>query len=81
MSKNMRDQHLLVLGSSTKVDPNKNGNNGQSAAGDIADIWLVKLNVQGQTIWEKRYGFNGFDAGVSIQEFQGEYYLLALKKH
>ncbi|MEL7533255.1 MAG: hypothetical protein AAFN10_18225 [Bacteroidota bacterium] len=71
------DQHLLVLGSSTQVDPNKNGGNGQATTGDIADIWLVKLNDQGQLLWEKRYGFNGFDAGVSIQEYAGEYYLLA----
>ncbi|MEM6346833.1 MAG: hypothetical protein AAF927_23295 [Bacteroidota bacterium] len=72
------DQHLLVLGSSTTVDPNKNGSNGQALAGDVADIWLVKLNNQGQTLWEKRYGFNGFDAGVAIQEYEGEYYLLAV---
>lgn len=72
------DQHILVLGSTTKVDPNKNGSNGQAAATDLSDIWLVKLDGQGQIVWEKRYGFSGFDAGIAIQEFSNEYYLLAV---
>ena len=31
-----------------------------------ADVWALKINTQGNILWEKTYGGNSFDAGLDI---------------
>ena len=41
------------------------------------DVWLLKLNFQGDTLWTKTYGDTGDDRGCSIQQTQDGGYIVA----
>ncbi|WP_107037336.1 T9SS type A sorting domain-containing protein [Brumimicrobium mesophilum] len=58
------DNHLMVLATSdsgndgNKTTTNKGGN----------DIWLIKLDLQGNEIWQKSYGGSGGDYAINLLE-------------
>lgn len=40
------------------------------------DIWLLKLNTLGDTIWSKIYGGSGYDSGKDVLEVDGGGYVI-----
>ncbi len=45
--------------------------------GDVnGDIWLIKINTFGDTIWTKTFGGSGWDGGNSIQQTNDGGYIL-----
>ncbi|MBI1837312.1 MAG: T9SS type A sorting domain-containing protein [Flavobacteriia bacterium] len=53
--------------SSTKTDPNF-GNN---------DIWIIKMDINSNIIWDKTIGGDGSDAGIDIVELQSGNFILS----
>lgn len=62
---------FLIVGDSRSVDTDVLYNNG------AADIWIIKINADGQLIWEKTYGGTSFDGVQSIQKTLNNYYIVA----
>ena len=40
------------------------------------DVWLIKTNADGDTLWTKTIGGSGNDAGYSVQQTIDEGYIL-----
>ncbi len=44
------------------------------------DIWLLKTDANGDTLWTKTYGGSGYDLGLSVQQtFDGGYIIVGTK--
>ncbi|WP_320554487.1 hypothetical protein [Winogradskyella aquimaris] len=43
----------------------------------LQDYWLVKLDANGNIIWEKSFGYQGADSGISIIETSDQGFLLS----
>jgi len=56
------DGGYIVVGNTNSNDGDVSGNNGAS------DIWIVKLNENGNIIWENSYGGPNAEEGASIQQ-------------
>src|SRR5690554_2929709 len=68
------DDHILVLASS---ESNVTGNKTTISNGAM-DLWLIKLDLQGNEIWQKNYGGSGVEYGRQILEkSDGTFVLLA----
>ncbi|RLD69767.1 MAG: hypothetical protein DRI87_09220, partial [Bacteroidetes bacterium] len=53
---NINNYYYYILGSTASTDGDvQSGNNG------FNDIWVVKINSQGDIIWENTYGCQGYD--------------------
>lgn len=64
------DNQFLIAGNSRSADVNVSQNRGSS------DIWLIKINGDGDLIWEKSYGGSNFEiANKIIKGNQGNFYL------
>lgn len=55
------DNNFVIVGDTRSTDKNVSQNNGG------ADIWLIKIDDNGNLIWEKSIGASGFDAARSIK--------------
>ena len=64
------DGGYALLGSSTSNDGDVSNNSGS------VDLWLAKLNVSGDIVWQNSFGFLGIDSGTSIIETADGGYLL-----
>ena len=53
------DGNFLIIGDSRSSDLDVSANNG------IADLWMVKIDVSGNLLWDKSIGGTNFDAGRS----------------
>ncbi|MGB1042085.1 MAG: hypothetical protein ACPGU6_01710 [Tenacibaculum sp.] len=56
------DGNFIIIGDTRSTDKDVSANNGG------ADLWAIKINTNGDLIWQKNYGGNSFDAGRSIQK-------------
>ena len=65
------DGNYVLVGDTRSSDKDIASNHGG------ADIWVVKINVEGAIIWEKTFGGTGFDAGRAIAKSQTGGYILA----
>jgi len=52
------------------------GSTASKGAGQ-SDLWLVKTNAMGKVIWERTFGGNKFDAGISILQTQDGGFIIA----
>lgn len=55
------DNNFVIVGDTRSSDKNVSQNNGG------ADIWLIKIDNNGNLLWEKTIGSSGFDAARSIK--------------
>ena len=67
------DGGYIIAGSSTSTDGDVHGNHSTY----IADFWIVKLNVNGDTLWTKCYGGSDRDFAQSIQQTTDDGYIVA----
>ena len=65
------DGNLIILGESRSNDQDISVQNGG------ADAWIVKVDLNGNILWEKTYGGTAFDAARSIVEDRDGGYLIA----
>ncbi len=56
------DNGFVIIGYSDSSDLDVSVNNG------FRDFWIIKLDPNGQLLWEKSYGFSGNDEGFNIKE-------------
>ncbi|MCX6183863.1 MAG: T9SS type A sorting domain-containing protein [Flavobacterium sp.] len=54
------DGGYIVAGYTSSNEGDVSGNNG------LTDYWVVKLNIQGELVWQKTLGGSDSDAGISI---------------
>ncbi|TAI47458.1 hypothetical protein [Flagellimonas allohymeniacidonis] len=55
------DGAYVIVGNTFSVDIDISKNNGES------DVWLIKVDDQGNLVWEKTYGGTAFDAAQSVK--------------
>lgn len=65
------DGGYAVIGSSFSNDQEVSGNNGQN------DYWLAKLDATGNIIWQKSFGYQGADYGISVIQTNDSGYLVS----
>ena len=65
------DNNFIILGNTRSTDQNISNNNGG------ADIWLIKIDINGNLIWEKSIGGSGFDVGRSIHKTANNGFLIS----
>jgi len=64
------DGGYAILGSSFSNDQDVSGNNGQE------DYWLAKLDPSGNIMWQKSFGYQGSDSGISVIQTTDSGYLV-----
>lgn len=64
------DGGYAIIGTSDSNDFDVSGNNG------FQDYWFVKLDALGNISWQKSYGFQGNDTGISVIQTSDQGYLL-----
>ena len=60
------DGGYVIVGNTFSSDTQVTKNNGQS------DVWLIKIDDNGQLLWEKSFGGSGFEAAHSVRPTQDE---------
>ena len=65
------DGNFLLIGSSESEDFDINNSNGSY------DVWIVKIDTQGQMLWEKSFGGSGIDNGYAAVKTTDGNYLIA----
>jgi hypothetical protein len=66
------DGGYLIVGLTTSNDGDVSGNNG-----GLADIWVLKLNINGLIQWQKCLGGSSYDAAYSVIEISTGGYMIA----
>ncbi|MDO1502022.1 hypothetical protein Q2T40_17950 [Winogradskyella maritima] len=64
------DGGFAILGTSSSNDGDVSGNSG------FQDYWLAKLDTSGNLQWQKSYGFQGNDNGISVIQTNDSGYLI-----
>lgn len=62
--------NLMILGKTFSDDVDVSQNKGQ------ADAWLIKIDSEGNLLWEKTYGGSSFDSGHAITNSQDGGYII-----
>lgn len=57
----LNDGSYIIIGNAFSADTQVTNNKGQS------DIWLIKIDDDGELLWEKSIGGSGFDAAHSVR--------------
>lgn len=61
------DGNYLIVGDTRSSDFDVSINNG------AADLWLIKINPEGNLLWEKNYGGSSFDVARSIENVNNSF--------
>lgn len=56
------DGNFIIVGDTRSSDKKVSKNNGG------ADLWVVKINIDGELLWEKNFGGSSFDVARSINK-------------
>ncbi len=64
------DGGYIAIGESWSDDGDVNGHIGSA---DTCDVWVVKLDANGNIQWERSYGGTHYDFGTQIDEVNGGY--------
>ncbi|WP_422090112.1 hypothetical protein [Tenacibaculum ovolyticum] len=56
------DGNFIIIGDTRSENKDVSKNNGG------ADLWVIKINTDGNLIWEKNYGGSSFDVGRSVHK-------------
>jgi len=65
------DGNFVIIGDTRSSDKDVSFNNG------AADIWMIKINTDGNLIWEKTFGGTAFDVARSITKTQDNGFLIS----
>ena len=65
------DGGYALLGYSDSTDGDVSSNNGNR------DFWLVKITASGVLTWQKSFGYEGLDEGVSVIETSDNHLMLS----
>ena len=65
------DGKFLIVGNTRSHDTDVSLNNG------AADVWVVKINPDGELLWEKTFGGSSFDSAQAIHKTQNNDYIIA----
>ena len=65
------DNNFIVVGNTRSSDKDVTKNNGG------ADVWLLKINTEGNLIWEKTIGGSSFDIANSISKTQDDNFIIS----
>ena len=65
------DGNFLIAGDSRSNDIDLSTNNG------AADVWIIKINSDGDLLWEKTFGGSSFDGVKAIYKTQNNEFLVA----
>tara|TARA_R100001369_G_scaffold64192_1_gene91472 strand:+ start:40402 stop:41688 length:1287 start_codon:yes stop_codon:yes gene_type:complete len=66
-----QDGGYAILGTSISNDGDVSGNSG------MQDYWLAKLNSTGAILWQKSFGYQGADSGISVIQTNDLGYLIS----
>lgn len=66
-----QDGGYAILGFSFSDDEDVSNNAG------LEDYWLAKLDANGTMLWQKSYGYQGTDTGVSVVQTNDQSYLIS----
>ena len=58
------DGNFIIVGDTRSADKDVSNNNG------AADVWIIKMNTDGNLIWEKTIGGTSFDVARSVSKTQ-----------
>lgn len=56
------DGNFIIIGDTRSTNKDVTQNNGG------ADLWAIKIDIEGNLLWQKNYGGNSFDVGRSIHK-------------
>lgn len=65
------DGNYLIVGDTRSNDVDVSSNNG------AADIWAIKINTNGDLVWEKTFGGSSFDGVQAIHKTQNGGFIIA----
>ena len=65
------DNHFLLVGETSSTDKDVGNQNGG------ADIWVLKIDTDGNIVWQKTFGGTHFDVGKSIKSTEDGGFLIA----
>jgi hypothetical protein len=65
------DGQFLIVGDTRSQDINVSNNNG------AADVWIIKMNTDGNLIWEKTIGGTSFDVARSVSKTQDNGFVIS----
>ena len=65
-----RDGGFIIIGTTTSTDGDVPANQGGS------DIWLIKLDLEGEIEWSQTFGGKGDDRGTAVIPLEGGGYLI-----
>ena len=65
------DENYLIVGNTRSNDEDVSLNKG------AADLWVIKINNDGDLLWEKNLGGSSFDAGRSISKTQDNSFIIS----
>lgn len=65
------DGNIIIVGDTRSSDANVSINNG------AADVWIIKIDLNGNLIWEKTIGGTSFDVARSVSKTQDGGFLIS----
>ena len=65
------DGNFIIVGDTRSADKDVSNNNG------AADVWILKMNLDGNLIWEKTIGGSSFDVARSVAKTQDNGFVIS----
>lgn len=65
------DGNFIIVGDTRSADKDVSNNNG------AADVWVIKMNTDGNLIWEKTIGGTSFDVARSVSKTQDDGFIIS----